>query len=78
MHRYIYKLNITGGLALIPLEITADDHFIGKQAAMIYFHEEDRKGDTSVIRWFPINNTIIMERIDNPDYVRCFDRTRTR
>ena len=74
-HKYIYRLNIITGMALIPLEITADDHHIGENTGIIYF-KGYRLGysDSETIAWFPSVNTIIRERVDNPDYKSRRDR----
>jgi len=74
-HQYLYKLNIITGIALIPLEVTADDHTIGEKSNMIYFHESGYRTNTT-IAWYPSGSTIIRERIDNPDYVRYHERRR--
>jgi hypothetical protein len=72
-HKYIYKLQIVGGLALIPIEITADNHHIGEKTGVIYFKESIPFSD-KCIAWYPTVNTIISERIDNPDYIIQQDR----
>jgi len=72
-HKYIYKIQIVGGLALIPIEITADDHHIGEKTGIIYF-KRDIPYSSEYIAWYPTSCTIITERIGNPDYIKQTDR----
>lgn len=75
MHEYIYKLNIIGGMALIPLELTADDLYVGDTEGILYFREKNRHNSGyTIIAWYPVNNTIIRERLENPDHVAYHSR----
>ena len=74
-HEFLYKLHIITGLALIPIEITADSHIINGKTGMIEF-ESYRKGYNGKedIAWYPIVSTIISEKVDNPEYRKIIGR----
>lgn len=72
-HKKIYKLKIITGLALIPLDITADSHVIGEKTRMIYFNE-DIPYNNILLSCYPVNSTIISDIIDNPNYIERDER----
>ena len=62
-------------MALIPLELTADDHIIHGESGIICFHTEQKHTSrVKTISWYPIVNTIIREVVANPDYKTPRDR----
>ncbi len=74
--RYIYKLEIIGGLALIKKEVEAD--YITFQSDK-YIFKENMGGnviahDDKVVAYYPVVNTIISSIEDNPDYVDIAER----
>jgi len=73
-HKYIFKLQITGGLALINVEVYADYFEVNKESQMLEFREHI-KFDSNTMGWYPIGCTIISERIKNPDYIIPNKRT---
>lgn len=70
--RYIYKLEILCGLSLIQKDVFADTMTI--RGNIYVFHLEDdipvsRLDPYEPIAYYPVNNTIITEVINNPDYI---------
>lgn len=60
--RYTYKLLVNVGMAMIPMEIDADNVVLTDKGA--YCFQRKKKN----VAYYPITTTIISDIIDNPDY----------
>lgn len=74
--RFIFKLEILCGLSVIQKEVFADIMQINGIAYVFSVENEpplNRYEPYDAISFYPINNTIVVEKIDNPDYVKPDD-----
>lgn len=67
-HRYIFKLELMGGLALIQKEITADFFETNTDAGNYIFKSNNDDYCSGLLGHYPICNTIIVSIDENPDY----------
>lgn len=66
-YRFIFKLEIISGLALIPKEVECD-YYEAKEGTYI-FHSRNKNYCEGILGRYPIINTIIHSINENPDYV---------
>jgi len=74
--RYIYKLEIIGGLALIKKDVEAD-YMMGETDKYVFKESLGDNVSTSsdkILGFYPIHNTIVSSIEDNPDYVGANNR----